>query len=56
MAVERGVRRTFAVAIDQPGWARSGADGAAALESLLASAPRFKRAAARAQIRFAARR
>jgi len=42
--VERGAKRTFACAIDWPGWCRSGRDEASALEALLDSAPRYARA------------
>lgn len=39
--VEAGGRRAFASAVDWPGWARSGRDEAAALEALIAYAPRY---------------
>jgi hypothetical protein len=42
--LERGSKRTFACAVDWPGWARSGRDDASALAALLASAPRYARA------------
>lgn len=39
--LERGSKRTFACAMDWPGWCRSGRDEDAALGALLASAPRY---------------
>jgi hypothetical protein len=39
--LDEGRRRTFAVAFDWPGWARSGRTGEAALEALEAYLPRF---------------
>ncbi len=39
--VETGHKRTFAGAIDWPGWCRSGADEAGALAALQAFAPRY---------------
>ena len=39
--VEVGRKRTFAGALDWPGWARSGRDEPAALEALIAYAPRY---------------
>lgn len=42
--LERGAKRTFACAVEWPGWCRSGRDDASALEALLASAPRYARA------------
>lgn len=52
--IERGKKRTFACAVDWPGWSRSARDEAAALEALLASAPRFARAMRGTRLRFAA--
>lgn len=52
--IERGTKRTFACAVDWPGWSRSGRDEAAALEALLASAPRFARAMRGTRLGFAA--
>ena len=46
--LERGDKRTFAGALDWPGWSRSGRDDEQALEALLAYAPRY---AARRQAR-----
>jgi len=39
--LERGDKRTFAGALDWPGWSRSGKDDEQALEALLAYAPRY---------------
>jgi DinB superfamily len=39
--LERGDKRTFAGALDWPGWSRAGKDEAQAIESLLAYAPRY---------------
>jgi len=39
--LEVGRRRTFAGALDWPGWCRSGKDEATALQALLAYAPRY---------------
>lgn len=52
--IERGTKRTFACAVDWPGWSRSGRDEAAALEALLASAPRFARVVQGTRLGFAA--
>ena len=41
--LEVGKRRTFAGAIDWPGWCRSGKDEATVLHALLAYAPRYAR-------------
>jgi len=51
--LEIGAKRVFAGAIDWPGWARSGRDEDAALERLLAYAPRYRRAVGRARLGFA---
>lgn len=50
--LERGAKRTFACAIDWPGWCRSGRDEASALEALLAAAPRYARAVTRSRLGF----
>jgi hypothetical protein len=42
--LEVGAKRVFAGALDWPGWCRSGRDEDAALESLVAYAPRYQRA------------
>lgn len=41
---ERGKKRAFAGSIEWPGWCRSGRDEAAALEALIAYAPRYAEA------------
>jgi hypothetical protein len=41
--VEIGQKRTFASALDWPGWCRSGRDEAAALQALLEYGPRYAR-------------
>ena len=41
--VENGEKRTFAGAIDWPGWCRSGTDEASALQALLDYGPRYAR-------------
>ena len=46
--LERGDKRTFAGAIDWPGWSRSGKDDELAIEVLLAYAPRYARVVKRA--------
>jgi hypothetical protein len=40
--VEVGEKRTFAAAVDWPGWCRSGRDEEAALEALAAYGPRYQ--------------
>jgi hypothetical protein len=52
--VERGAKRTFACAVDWPGWCRSGRDESSALEALVRSAPRYGRALARTRLGFRA--
>src|SRR5215813_4540375 len=49
VALEIGKTRTFASALEWPGWARSGHDEAAALAALLAYGPRYQRAMRSAQ-------
>ena len=49
--LERGDKRTFAGALDWPGWSRSGKDEAQALEALLAYAPRYARIVKRAGLK-----
>ena len=51
--VEVGAKRTFATALDWPGWSRSGRDEAAALATLAAYGPRYARAVAVAKLDFA---
>jgi hypothetical protein len=46
--LEVGAKRTFACAVDWPGWSRSGRGEEAALEALAAYRPRYARVAARA--------
>jgi hypothetical protein len=41
IALEAGSKRTFAVALDHPGLSRAGRDEAAAIDALLAAAPRY---------------
>jgi hypothetical protein len=52
--LEIGRTRTFAVALDWPGWARSGRDEASALQSLYAYGPRYARALAGSRLGFRA--
>jgi hypothetical protein len=42
--LERGQKKTFAVAVDWPGWARNGKDEPSALAALLDYGPRYRRA------------
>src|SRR5262245_47672362 len=50
--LEIGKKRTFAGAIDWPGWCRIGRDEDAALQALADSAPRYARVLGAAQIVF----
>jgi hypothetical protein len=50
--LEIGKKKTFAGALDWPGWSRSGRDEDAALEALLAYGPRYERAIQPAQLGF----
>lgn len=50
--LESGQKKIFAGALDWPGWSRSGRDEAAALEALLAYAPRYAPVAERAGLAF----
>jgi hypothetical protein len=52
--VEVGARRTFAGALEWPGWCRSGRDEAGALAALLDYAPRYGRAVRTAQLGYEA--
>src|SRR6185503_13326111 len=52
--LEVGAKRTFACALDWPGWARSGRDEEAALAALLESAPRYARVVGRTRLGFVA--
>ena len=51
--LEVGSKRTFACALDWPGWARSGRDEASAIAALFESAPRYARIVGRARLGFA---
>src|SRR4051794_19939806 len=46
--LEEGSKKSFAVALDWPGWARAGKGAEAALEALEAYLPRYSRVALRA--------
>ncbi len=50
--VEAGQTKTFAAALDWPGWCRSGRDEDSALQNLLDYAPRYARAIASARLGF----
>ena len=50
--IEHTPKRTFAAALDWPGWARSGRDEAGALQALLDYAPRYARILQAAEIDF----
>lgn len=52
--VEIGKKRTFAGAIDWPGWSRSGPDEGSALQALLDYGPRYAQVLHAAQIEFQA--
>ena len=52
VALEIARKRTFATALEWPGWSRSGRDEAGALEALLRHGPRFARAMAAAGVAF----
>jgi hypothetical protein len=52
--LEQGSKRTFAGAIEWPGWCRSGRDEEAALEALFAYGPRFAKVLARSRLGFEA--
>ena len=54
--LERGTKRTFACAVEWPGWSRSGRDDLAALQALLECAPRYERVVARTGLGFIAPR
>ena len=53
--LETGGRRCFACSLEWPGWCRSGKTEGAALETLLAYAPRYAIVAAAAGLRFPAK-
>jgi hypothetical protein len=50
--LEIGQKRTFAVALDWPGWCRSGRDESAALQTLFDYAPRYTRVLQGTQLGF----
>jgi hypothetical protein len=52
--LEAGDKRTFAGAIDWPGWCRSGRDADAALQALFEYGPRYARVLSRARLGFSA--
>jgi len=52
--LEIGRQRTFAGAVDWPGWCRSGRDEAGAVAALLEAAPRYARALRSSRLGFAA--
>jgi hypothetical protein len=52
--LERGEKRTFAGAIEWPGWCRGGKDDTSAVQALLESGPRYARAVARSRLGFKA--
>jgi hypothetical protein len=52
--VERGSKRSFASAVDWPGWARGGRDEPLALGALVEYAPRYARAVGRSRLGFRA--
>jgi hypothetical protein len=52
VVVEAGTKRVFASAVDWPGWARSGRDETAALDALVAYAPRYASVVSRARLGF----
>jgi hypothetical protein len=52
--LERGSKKTFAGAIEWPGWCRSGKDEVGALEALFAYGPRFAKVLARSRLGFEA--
>ncbi len=52
--LEVGKKRTFAGAVDWPGWCRSGRDEASALQTLFAYGPRYARVLSAARLGFRA--
>src|SRR5262245_28878238 len=52
--LECGQKRTFASAVDWPGWCRSGRDETEALAALLAYGPRYSAILARTKLGFVA--
>jgi hypothetical protein len=55
VAIETGSKRVFALALDWPGWCRSGKDEASALAALAAYAPRYAPVARKAKLPFDSR-
>jgi hypothetical protein len=54
VCLEVGKTRTFAIALDWPGWCRSGRDEAAALHALYEYGPRYARAVQTTRLQFRA--
>jgi hypothetical protein len=52
VSIEQGSKRTFAAALDWPGWCRSGKDEDSAIAALAAYAPRYAPVAKKARIAF----
>jgi hypothetical protein len=52
--LEIGKSRVFAIALDWPGWCRSGRDEASALQALIACGPRYERVLEDTQLGFVA--
>ncbi len=50
--LEAGQARTFAVALDWPGWCRSGRDEGSALQALINYGPRYEHVLAGTQVKF----
>lgn len=50
--LEVGAKRTFACAMDWPGWARSGRDAESAIAALVESAPRYAKIVGRTRLGF----
>jgi hypothetical protein len=50
--LEVGAKRTFACAVDWPGWARSGRDEETAIAALVESAPRYAKIVGRTRLGF----
>ena len=51
--LEIGAKRTFAGAVEWPGWCRSGRDEAGALDALVSAAPRYAKVLRRTRLGFA---
>lgn len=54
VAIEKGAKRCFAVALDWPGWSRSGKDETSALQALVESGTRFATVVSKARLGFKA--